>query len=563
MYETVTIKQHKKIPSHSIKLIIIQYHIMQPHHHHQQQQQQKKQAASEKKMSQSNALSVTSKNKPAMNQWHQTLKILNKNVKTHSSPTNETGETGVGVSATGGVLKKKDFPAHRQNQLQQKQVYQHQHPKTPPPNQWRNKSKCLTSKPFQYHSNDDSTNQHKGQTSLPKDIKNNSNNNSISNISNNKMKKGSNKIHRNKSLNLKGQGAASKNLNYHKNKKNKNKNNNKKFSNHLQQNRQNLKWVHIKEDTELHKDLYERLQTTLKSHGVFETPEGSQKRRDALDDLEKLLNDWAVTAQYEATSSGGGDSSSNSTIIRSDHHGGGTNNGIQKPIALSEITPVTTRVRLISFGSYRLGVHSPTSDLDVLALCPPHITRDYFFSSLVDTLKKDKRVKGLHPVPGAFTPVIKFFMNDLKFDLLFVRLVNGNKLCVKGSSTNSNNSDLNDDEKSKHEDKMDAILSSETNETYLSSSGITTSPSSFKERYEFEIDDSMLVGLDEPSVRSLNGVRVVQFLLDIIPDKTNFRVVLRAVKQWAVVHGLYSNVLGFLGGINWAILVAWICKVSM
>ena len=80
----------------------------------------------------------------------------------------------------------------------------------------------------------------------------------------------------------------------------------------------------------------------------------------------------------------------------------------------------------------------------------------------------------------------------------------------------------------------------------------------------FQIKDSMLRGLDEPSSRSLNGVRVAQYLWNVIPSiqHETFRVVLKTVKEWATVHGLYSNVLGFLGGVNWAILVAWVCTVS-
>ena len=71
---------------------------------------------------------------------------------------------------------------------------------------------------------------------------------------------------------------------------------------------------------------------------------------------------------------------------------------------------------------------------------------------------------------------------------------------------------------------------------------------------EMQVTDNILIGLDETSVRSVNGVRVSQYLLAIAgtnPTRLeNFRLTLRIVKEWARVHGLYSNVLGFLGGVK-------------
>jgi len=180
--------------------------------------------------------------------------------------------------------------------------------------------------------------------------------------------------------------------------------------------------------------------------------------------------------------------------------------------AVSHSSEKQARIALISFGSYRLGVQKPEADMDLLALCPSHCSRAEFFASLVEILKDNSRIEEVHPIAAAYTPVIKFKFDGIAIDLLCARLSN--------------------DEKLHHHKK---------GETYV-------------------IEDSDLKDLDEAGVRSLNGARVAQILSTCAPDAEAFRTTLLAVKEWACVHGLYSNVLGFLGGINYAILVACVCK---
>lgn len=74
-------------------------------------------------------------------------------------------------------------------------------------------------------------------------------------------------------------------------------------------------------------------------------------------------------------------------------------------------------------------------------------------------------------------------------------------------------------------------------------------------------DPNILYGLDDQSIRSLNGNRVSKDILNLVPNVETFRTSLRCIKLWANKRGIYSNVAGFLGGIAWALLVARICQL--
>lgn len=66
---------------------------------------------------------------------------------------------------------------------------------------------------------------------------------------------------------------------------------------------------------------------------------------------------------------------------------------------------------------------------------------------------------------------------------------------------------------------------------------------------------------DLKGVFSLNGCRVASALLRMVPSRATFRGVLRYIKAWARARGIYGNVLGYLGGINCAIMVARVCQL--
>ncbi|KAF9478663.1 Poly(A) polymerase [Pholiota conissans] len=175
---------------------------------------------------------------------------------------------------------------------------------------------------------------------------------------------------------------------------------------------------------------------------------------------------------------------------------------------LSETAANAAGGKIFTFGSYRLGVHGPGSDIDTLCVVPKHVSREDFFETFEPMLKEMEGATEVSGVPEAFVPIIKCEISGIPIDFLMARLA----------------------------------LSSIPDNLSLK-------------------DDNLLRSLDERCVRSLNGSRVIDEILRLVPNVQVFRDALRCIKLWAQKRAIYSNVNGFLGGVAWALLVARICQL--
>jgi poly(A) polymerase len=141
---------------------------------------------------------------------------------------------------------------------------------------------------------------------------------------------------------------------------------------------------------------------------------------------------------------------------------------------------------------------------------PRNVKVEDFFEDFPAMLIKHAgdAIEDLTPVPGAFVPLIKFHYSKIDIDLIFASI------------------------------DLDRVS-----------------------RDQLLNDKNILRGLNDKALKSLNGTRVTDEMLSLVPEQNVFRTALRGIKLWAQQRAIYANIVGFPGGVAWAILVARICQL--
>ncbi|CAE7248496.1 PAP1, partial [Symbiodinium necroappetens] len=191
----------------------------------------------------------------------------------------------------------------------------------------------------------------------------------------------------------------------------------------------------------------EMLKQELEIDFPRETAQGLAKREEVLQELQRIISEW-ISEEGRAQ-------------------------GVEASMS----------AKIVTVGSYRLGVVQPGSDIDTLCIAPPHVTREAFFTVFLKKLEQNPHVSDCVPIPGAYTPIIKLKLRGVSIDLLFARLVRS----------------LDDG----------------------------------KDLEEAVKDDEVLRDMDDKSVRCINGYRVADRILQLVPNQDAFRETLRFVKCWA------------------------------
>ena len=175
--------------------------------------------------------------------------------------------------------------------------------------------------------------------------------------------------------------------------------------------------------------------------------------------------------------------------------------------------------KLYAYGSYRLNVYSAGDDIDVVCVGPRYLDRNTFFNDLSEELQAHNDVKDFYDVRSAYVPILSFEFRGIDIDFGYCSI---NKLII---------------------------------------------PPKFNLN-----DNNVLRSLDNKSVMSINGTRLADKLLDLVKQNADndfekerkshvFELALRAIRHWAKRRAIYSNKMGYFGGVSWNILTAKVCQL--
>ena len=159
-------------------------------------------------------------------------------------------------------------------------------------------------------------------------------------------------------------------------------------------------------------------------------------------------------------------------------------------------------------GSYRLGVHSNDADIDVLFVTTAATSRAAVFTGFLSALGTCDQATDIQPIPNARVPIIGVTLHGQEFDILTCHL-------------------------------REAVLPAR--EELLTS-------------YEW------MNGLEDACILGFNGPRLTELILQSVPRPTQFSTALRLLRHWAKCRLVYSNKAGFLGGVNFALMLMYVAQ---
>ncbi|KRX04604.1 Nucleotidyltransferase, class I, C-terminal-like [Pseudocohnilembus persalinus] len=170
------------------------------------------------------------------------------------------------------------------------------------------------------------------------------------------------------------------------------------------------------------------------------------------------------------------------------------------------------RCKLLTFGSYLLGVASVDGDIDTVIIAPSIFKRaEHFEQLLYEKLLQNPNITQCKLIKSSRSPIITFFYEDQNIDLSL------------------------------------SIL----NQSIV--------PSNIQD----EIPEQLIKALsDQKDKISIIGRRNNQLCLKVVGNSLPvYLIALKALKIWYKAKYLYPNRLGYLGGIDIAILAAKICQL--